>query len=89
MVQHTSSFFFYILCWFFFTHFLAFITLHALAGHLSSALVLKVVVVFQFRCGVLFRPLLPSHLLSRITPCLHTLSSPSSVMRTCHLPRPS
>ena len=81
-------FFFCILFWFFFTHFLAFIDPHALAGHFSSALVQKIVVVSQFPSRTSFLPLLPPRLSSRITPCVHTLCSPSSVMRTYHYPMP-
>src|ERR1700759_3054696 len=75
-VPHTGSFCFCILCWFFFTDFLAFIDPHARAGHFSSALVPKNVVVFQFSSHASFLPLLPSRLSSRITPCVRTLCSP-------------
>ena len=85
-VRHTGSFFFYIRCWFFFTHFLAFIDPHGLAGHFSSALVAKVVVVFQFPSHASFLPLLPGRLSSTITPCVRTLCSPSSALCTYHHP---
>ena len=80
-VRHTGFFFFCILCWFFFTHVLAFIDPHALAGHFSSALVPKVVVVFRFSSWASVLPLLPGRLSSRITSAKILLTSDASSLR--------
>ena len=74
-VRYIGSIFFSILYLFFFTHFFAFIALHVLAGHFSSPLAPKIVVVFQFPCRTSSLPLLSACLSSRITPCVRILCS--------------